>query len=598
MRSSRLRPLAACLALIIFAAGPASAIWGLTALENAAHKGDLKKVKDLLDKGADVNEFKYGTALMIAAQDGHIDVAKLLLDRGADPNIMASMGWTALGMAADAGKLDMVDLLITRGADVDKAIAGVRTWAEWTAGPPVRSQSKAQQILKAIDVIQGRAGLAYYSAGQYDKALAVFQSSVKQNPNDVESLVGLAFSATALKKYDDARGAAEAAVKLAPGNADAHTALGDALKGQGHAAAAVDALKKAVELSPKNPWVASRLGGAYYQLDDYPNAIACFRKAADLAPDSPGPLRDLFNACARAGQFDAAIAASDRLLTMLPSKDTTDVLGFRSLVYREKGMPLQAAAEAGKAASIDPNNDWSRTALAAVALDKGNYDETIRQLSGVADKEWPLPHLIEAVAYAKKGDTARAEQIYGTFGHDAVSSASVITRTSARALADLLKPATQAHLDKAASLEAGPDYKQAVAEYALAIRAADDAGAKTIRTRVAAIIKAHPEVGELPESARKFVMRGEVLVDEKKPAEAIAQYAEASRLAPFYPNTYYNMAVLSASQAKFKEAVNLMHAFLDLAPDDQKAREARDLTYKWEFMIEQEKKKYEVRSTK
>ena len=98
--------------------------------------------------------------------------------------------------------------------------------------------------------------------------------------------------------------------------------------------------------------------------------------------------------------------------------------------------------------------------------------------------------------------------------------------------------------------------------------------------------QSHPEVGELTEDARKYVMRAEVLVDEKKPGDAIEQYAQAAKLAPFYPQDYYNMAVLSANLGKFKEAVSLMHAFIDLAPDAKNAREAADLTYKWEFMLE------------
>lgn len=590
MRLLRLKSsLFCCFVLVIFAAGTSSAIWGLTALENAVHGGDIKKVKALLDKGADVNEFKYGTALMIAAQEGRIEIARLLMERGADLNIQADMGWTALGMAAEAGKLDMVDLLITKGADVDGAIAGIKKWAEWTAGPPVSNPSKGQEILKSIGVIQGRAGIAYYSSGQYEKALAVFQPTVKNNPQDLNAWLGVAFSSAALKKYDDAKAAAEAAVKLDPTSDDAYDALGDALRGQGNDAGALTAYKKSVELNPKNPWGFNRLGGAYYQLNDYPNAIANFRKASELAPKEADPLRGLMNTCARAGDFDGAIAAADRLLAMLPPKDSVDVLGLNSILYREKGVPAQAAAEAGKAASIDADNDWARTAMGAVALDKGNYDEAIRQIAGVKDKEFAVAHLIEAIAYAKKGDMAQAEQIYGMVGGDAVSSTSLMIRTNARILADLLKPAIQAHFEKAKALENGPDYKQAVAEYALALKTADDAGAKDIRTRVAAIIKAHPEVGELPEDARKFVMRGEVLVDAKKPADAIAQYAEAAKLAPFYPNNYYNMAVLSANQGKFKEAVQRMHAFLDLAPDDKRARDAKDLTYKWEFMLEQAK---------
>jgi tetratricopeptide (TPR) repeat protein len=267
------------LAFVLAFAGTSSASIGLTALENAVHKGDVKKVEELLDKGADVNEFKYGTALMIAAQEGRLEIARLLIARKADINIQSNIGWSALGLAADAGYTDMVDFLIAKGADVDGAIAGIRKWAAWTAGPPVSSPSKAQKILQATGVVQARAGFAYYSSGQYEKSLAVFQARVKEIPNDVQNWLGLAFSSAALKKYDDAKAA----------------------------------------------------------------AIANFRKASDLAPDDQVLLRNVMHTCGRSGDFDGAIAAGDRLLTKLPVKDSVEVLGYRSTLYRQKGMPAQAA---------------------------------------------------------------------------------------------------------------------------------------------------------------------------------------------------------------------------------------------------------------
>jgi tetratricopeptide (TPR) repeat protein len=570
--------------LIVLVAAAASAAFGLTALQNAIHKGDIKKVQELLDKGADINEWKYGTPLMMAASEGRIEIATLLVARGADINVQSKNGWCALGFAAEQGQQDMVNLLVAKGADIDLALSGMATWAAWAN--QMGNAAEAQKIAQAAATLRGSAGLAYYNAGNYEKALAVFQSRAQAAPNDAKAWIGVAFSSVALKKYDDARAAAETAVKLNPDDIDANLALGDALLEKGDAAAAVTPLKKAVELNPKNPWGFNRLGRAYFKLENAPEAVANFRKAAELAPQEPAPIGNVMNTCARMGDFDGAIAASDRLLVLLPPKESGLTLGYRSVIYREKAMPAQAAAEAARAASIDPDHDWVRTASAAVALDKGDFDEAIRQISGVKDREFALARLIEATAFAKKGDVGQAEQIYAAVGGDAVSSPNVIVARNARLLADLLKPAAQAHLEKAKALEAGPSYREAVAEYALALKTADNAGAREIRTRVAAIVKTHPEVGELPEDSRKYVLRAEVLVDEKKPGEALEQFASARALAPFFAQTYYNMAVLSASTGRFKEAVGLMRAYLDLAPDAKNAREATDLIYKWEFQIE------------
>jgi ankyrin repeat protein len=58
-------------------------------LHIATYKGDVKRVKELLKKGANPNaKDKDGrTPLHAAAYEGHVDVVRLLLEHGADPNI-------------------------------------------------------------------------------------------------------------------------------------------------------------------------------------------------------------------------------------------------------------------------------------------------------------------------------------------------------------------------------------------------------------------------------------------------------------------------------------------------------------------------------
>ncbi len=99
-------------------------------LSIAASRSDINAVKELLDKGADVNEknaLHGGTALKAASSAGRVEIVKLLLDRGADVNLESgNMGWTALSAAAWFGHHDVAMLLIERGADINIAVAGLR----------------------------------------------------------------------------------------------------------------------------------------------------------------------------------------------------------------------------------------------------------------------------------------------------------------------------------------------------------------------------------------------------------------------------------------------------------------------------------------
>ena len=121
-----------------------------TPLMTAAEQGDVNTVKDLLDKGADVNETGdfHSTALRQAAEKGNIGVIKLLLDRGANVNAQDAGGETALLVAALKGHSDAVKLLIERGADIN-----VKNYNGWTALAFASKADIAKMLLdKGADV--------------------------------------------------------------------------------------------------------------------------------------------------------------------------------------------------------------------------------------------------------------------------------------------------------------------------------------------------------------------------------------------------------------------------------------------------------------
>ena len=83
--------------------------------------GDIEKVNELVDMGADVNakldsDF---TALMGASYKGHKEIVELLIKKGADVNQKDNNGYTALINASLKGSKEIVKLLIQNGADVN-----------------------------------------------------------------------------------------------------------------------------------------------------------------------------------------------------------------------------------------------------------------------------------------------------------------------------------------------------------------------------------------------------------------------------------------------------------------------------------------------
>lgn len=91
-----------------------------TSLQKAAAEGNVAKIKQLLAKGADVNEHgrTRETPLMFAAKHNHLAAVRLLLQRKANLNITTSYGKnTALVFAAAHARTEIVKALLDAGAD-------------------------------------------------------------------------------------------------------------------------------------------------------------------------------------------------------------------------------------------------------------------------------------------------------------------------------------------------------------------------------------------------------------------------------------------------------------------------------------------------
>ncbi len=95
---------------------------GVTSFCNAAYKGDLAKVKQYLDAGADPNRMdkKQRYPLRSAINGNHPEIVYLLLEKGADIHAQDSNGATLLYWVAGSGNRPLLDELLKRGAKITK----------------------------------------------------------------------------------------------------------------------------------------------------------------------------------------------------------------------------------------------------------------------------------------------------------------------------------------------------------------------------------------------------------------------------------------------------------------------------------------------
>nr|CAG4645529.1 EOG090X06BA [Lynceus sp. MCZ IZ 141354] len=95
---------------------------GFTLLQIAAQKGNLKKVKELLSCGADVNAISNigSNALHEAAYFGHHDIVAVLIEAGIDPKQKKTDGWAAIHLGCLASDpVPTLTVLLQKGVDVN-----------------------------------------------------------------------------------------------------------------------------------------------------------------------------------------------------------------------------------------------------------------------------------------------------------------------------------------------------------------------------------------------------------------------------------------------------------------------------------------------
>ena len=91
-------------------------------LIKAADDRRWERVKRILNEGADVNGRggnRNYTALMLASKYGELKIVKLLLEKGADINAKDNRGYTPLSEASIYGQLEVAKLLLEKGANVN-----------------------------------------------------------------------------------------------------------------------------------------------------------------------------------------------------------------------------------------------------------------------------------------------------------------------------------------------------------------------------------------------------------------------------------------------------------------------------------------------
>jgi tetratricopeptide (TPR) repeat protein len=324
---------------------------------------------------------------------------------------------------------------------------------------------------------------------------------------------------------------------------------------------------------------------------DYGLAVDEAGQAAALLVWDPQVCHEVGLVYAHAGKAVEAIALFDKAIGMLPagSKKAAPYFGSRSLADRLRGDRESAAKDAAQAYSLAPEGEWVREAQAAVLIDKAEYEAALTLLAALSDNA--LARILEAAAYAGRGDVGKAAGVYAALSHDDPSRSSALARTALEPLQPVFQGYFQENLAKAKTSESTKRLSDAMTGYAEAVKVADGAAAASIRQSVAALLKVQPDLAALPEEARRRALGGDVFVNDGRFERALAEYQAAMGLAPLNPQLHFNAALLCSQVKDYKRAIEHMTIYLQLVPDAPNARAAKDEIIKWERSLTEAVKK-------
>ncbi|MGA3262596.1 MAG: tetratricopeptide repeat protein [Terracidiphilus sp.] len=276
------------------------------------------------------------------------------------------------------------------------------------------------------------------------------------------------------------------------------------------------------------------------------------------------------------------------------TKDDANDFGLLALTLNANGDREQALIMAQKAIALNPDSYLAELSYGLILEDSNRPDEALKALETPTVTGMPMTELWQihrAVLYARKGDMAKAQEIYfSTVNH--INPGFLPAVKEKDAFLALVQPIVNTHMAMARQLEAQGKYAESLPEYAQVLRyAASEQEASTLRAAMFAASGRMPTPPELPDDARRRVVRGETLLKDGMLDRALVEFNEALRIAPYVPKLYYNTALIYGQLKQYDQAIRQMRLYLLAAPEAPDARAAQDQITKWELQQEMEGKR-------
>ena len=196
-----------------------------------------------------------------------------------------------------------------------------------TPTPPPPKKPQASELLSQADRLR--------QAGEYQKALELYDQAIALKPNVAQAYWGRCYSLNKLNKPTDAIVSCNDALDLKPNYPEALLSKGNAQELQKLPIEAIQLYERATEIKPNfaEAWVS--LGRILQSVGRSEEAISALDKAIALKRNSAEAWSIKGAALMNLGRFEPAIASFDKALQIQP--DNQDAIKMRKLVQQQLG---------------------------------------------------------------------------------------------------------------------------------------------------------------------------------------------------------------------------------------------------------------------
>lgn len=223
-----------------------------------------------------------------------------------------------------------------------------------------------------------------------DKAFAVLEGIVRDDPSDVTQRRLLAEVLERRERYPEAAAQLEAAIQIGTGSAADYEKLANLWLGLREPDRAITLVTRAVRLFPDAPGFRAQLGMAYSAKEDLPRAIKAFEEADQMATDS-GMVA--FNhvfyfrygvVLERAQRHAEAAAQLEKSIEMTPDSEPEQLanrLNYLGYMWADLGQQLdQAETLIKRALAFEPDNAAFIDSLGWLYHKQGKHQQALTEL--------------------------------------------------------------------------------------------------------------------------------------------------------------------------------------------------------------------------